>query len=93
MIQNSSAPLGLFTNVTLDVRGTSDIHHSFTLNDLEPHTTYEVYISAENAAGEGESTRLLAVTDDTDGKTCINIFIISIIMFWINPRIILHLQV
>ena len=63
-IPNSGLLLGIFFNATLDVRGTVDIHHSFTLTELKPQTVYEIYISAENVAGEGKSTRVLAVTDN-----------------------------
>ena len=37
----------------MDVRQSGNTQHTFTLENLEPATTYEVYISAENMIGQG----------------------------------------
>ncbi|XP_072035154.1 uncharacterized protein [Amphiura filiformis] len=58
-----------FTNDTLDVRGDSDIHHEYVLHDLIPDAIYEVYVSAENAAGIGKAERHVFFTKSTEASS------------------------
>ncbi|XP_072024696.1 angiopoietin-1 receptor-like isoform X2 [Amphiura filiformis] len=45
-----------FANFSQDVRENINTHHTFILRALQPATIYEVYVSAENTFGKGEST-------------------------------------
>ncbi|XP_072034064.1 uncharacterized protein [Amphiura filiformis] len=95
--QGNDVLVGPFTNATKDIRGTSDTQHTFYIGNLEAGTMYEMYISAENAAGEGASilhrdttlaleSNLGLVAGSTTGAVMVALVIIVIILVVIIRR-------